>query len=468
MHDFAPKYPFFMLLGASRLIRRILAVVAGLCAILNLAACGGSKSGPPSGLINRVLASQSVTSATVFGGLVVVNGYNDTIPGYPGVRPLPAGTSPGLMAISPARNIVAAFDSGSNSVFALSTSTETSMGQIRLPGPTFSMSVPTSDPVGYAAVPDASVPGFPVLGAVEVMNLTAPGSITSTIGVSNPQTVLPTANGNQLLVFSNDSNTITLLTPARALPGVDLSCSPTQPNPVVCVTISGFDRPVFAIVNQNTAYVLNCGAECGGVQASVQVMDLSTATPTLVGPPIPVNGATYALLSGSNLYVAGNGTPTGPLCASLPNASPTQATYCGTLDIVNLNTLTDPYFNNPALEIAIPDGYHNQLDMSIDGQLFIGSHDCTNIGDATNPSGEVRGCLAILNTNSGAETIPAENGDVNGLQSFTSREVEYVAEGGQLFVYDTQTDVLLINDYVPQGTINIVGYVDDVKAIDFF
>jgi hypothetical protein len=467
MHDFASKSSFFMLLGAGRLIRRTLAVIASLCAILNLAACGGSKSGPPSGLINRVLASQSVTSTTVFGGLVTVNGYNDTIPGYPAERPLPAGTSPGLMAISPARNIVTAFDSGSNSIFAINTVSENSMGQVHLPGPTFSMSVPTSDPVGYAAVPSASVPGFSLLGEVEVMNLTS-GSISSSIGVSNAQTVIPTSDGSQLLVLSNDSDTITLLTPARALPGVDLSCySTTNPPPNdVCAVIPGFDRPVFAIVNQNVAYILNCGAECGGTQASVQT--LSLIPPYTSGTPIPVNGATYALLSGTNLYVAGNGTPTGPLCASLPNAAPTQATYCGTLDIVNLATNTDPYFNNPALEIAIPDGYHNQMDMSINNQLFVGSENCTNIGDAANPSGEVRGCLAILNTNTGAETIPPENGDVNGLQSFTSRQVEYVAEGGQLFVYDTLTDALYISDYVPQGTINIVGYVDNVKAIDFF
>jgi hypothetical protein len=464
MHDFARKSSFFMLLGAGRLIRRILAVAASLCAILNFASCGGSKSGPPSGFINRVMASQSVTSTVIFGGLVIVNGYNDTIPG---LRPLPAGLSPGLLAISPARNIVTAFDSSSNSVFAVNTTTENSLGQVRLPGPTFSMSVPTSDPIGYAAVPDATVPGFPLLGALEVMNLSS-GSITTSIAVDNARTVVPTSDGSQLLVFSNDSDTITLLTPARALLDVDLSCySTTNPPPnQVCTFINGFDRPVFAIVNQNTAYILNCGVECGGTQASVQT--LSLIPPYTVGTPVPVNGATYALLSGTSLYVAGNGTPTGPLCASLPNASPTQATYCGTLDIVNLNTMTDPYFNNPAMEIAIPDGYHDQMDMSINNQLFVGSKDCTNIGDAANPSGEVRGCLAILNTNTGAEIIPPVNGDVNGLQSFTSREVEYVAEGGQLFVYDTQIDALLINNDVPQGTINIVGYVDDIKAIDFF
>jgi hypothetical protein len=47
--------------------------------------------------------------------------------------------------------------------------------------------------------------------------------------------------------------------------------------------------------------------------------------------------------------------------------------------------------------------------------------------------------------------------------------VEYVAEGGYLRVYDTQTDTLLENtNYIPTGTIVITGIVTDIKAIDFF
>jgi hypothetical protein len=462
MHAFAHKYPFFISLGAFRLTRRVLVVLAGLWASLSLVSCGGNKNGLPGSFANnRVLAAQGVSATFTFGGLDFINGYDDTIVGIPS---LPGGTAPKLMTVSPTLNIVAAFDAGSNSVYADNTVSSAGIGQVHLPAPSTSISVPTSSPIGYAAMPGATVTGYPVLGAVAVMSLS--GSITSLIAVSNAQTIVPNQDGSQLLVFSNDSNTVTLLTPARALPGVDLSCA--QANTAVCLPIPGFDRPVFALVNGSTAYVLNCGAECGGTQASVQVMDLSTPSPTLVGPPVKVNGATYALLSGNSLYVAGNGTPTGPTCASLPNAAPTAATYCGTLDIVDLTTMTDPYYNNPSLEIAVPDGYHNRMDMSINGQLFVGSYSCTNIGDAINPSGEVRGCLAILNTNTGAVTIPPENGDVNGLQGFTSREVEYVAEGGQIFVYDTTIDALLINDFVPQGTINIVGYVWDVKAIDFF
>ena len=63
IHDFAIKSPFFMLLGACRLKKRILALVVGLWASLSFLSCGGSaKTGPPSGLTERVLASQGITA----------------------------------------------------------------------------------------------------------------------------------------------------------------------------------------------------------------------------------------------------------------------------------------------------------------------------------------------------------------------------------------------------------------------
>ncbi len=450
--------------------KKVVALGLVIWAVMICLACGNKAgTGTPSNYINRVLVSQEVTSTSTFGGLVLINGNNDTLPRGSEIS---AGTSPGLMAITPARNIVAAFDSSSNSVYAVNTTTEKSIGQVHLLGPTNSMVLPTSNAVGYAASPSANIPGYSLLGAVEVMNLSSGGLVTS-IAVSNAQTVVSNNTGSQVLVFSNDSNSVTLLNPADALPPVDLSCfpnlNPNPPsNPPVCTIINGFDRPVYAVVSGSTAYILNCGAECGGTQASVQTLDLNSLA---VGTPVPVNGATWAYLSGTNLYVAGTGTPTGPLCSSLTNAvnAKTAATYCGTLDIVNLTTMTDPYFNNPAAEIAIPDGYHFRMDMSTNGQLFVGSRDCTNVGNVNNPAGEVRGCLAILNTNTGAMVIPPDNGDVTGLQSITSRDVEYVAEDGNLRVYDTTIDALLINvDYLPLGTIPVIGYVYDIKAIDFF
>lgn len=442
---------------------RIFALVVGLCALLGLASCSGSSTKPSvSGLPNRVLASEGVTNSRTLGGLVIVNGYDDTLPR---LAPIGAGSYPGLMAINPSRSVVAAFDSGSNTVYGVDTTKESDIGNVKLPGPTWSMVVPNSSQVAYAAVPSATVNGYEFTGALEIASFASGG--LETIAVPGAQTVVSDSTGTNFLLFSNDSDSVTVVTPALAVPPVDTSCITNPPN-AVCTIVSGFDRPVFAIVSGSTAYIFNCGAECGGTQASIQTLDLSTFA---VGAPLPVNGATWGYLNNNTLYVAGLGTPTGQLCSLLTNSinPKTAATYCGTLDIVDVGSMTDPYYNNLGAEIAIPDGYHDRIDLSPNGQLFVGSKGCQDIGDVNNPSGEVRGCLAIYNTNTNTLVIPPDNGEVDGLQGFTSRTIEYVAEGGNLRVYDTATDVLYINSqYLPEGTIDIVGYIGDVKAIDFF
>ena len=467
-----------MSLGACRLKRRILVLVVGLWAGLSFISCGGgTKKGPPSGLTERVLASQGVTSTFTFGSVEMIDGRYDTLAR---VSPLSAGNSPGLMAISPTRNIVAAFDASSNSVYAFSTVTETGIGNVHLPGPTTSMAFPTAVPIGYVAIPSATVNGFSILGAVDVMNFST-GALT-TIAVSNAQTVVADSTGTQLLVFSSDSDSVTVLSPGVAVPPVDTSCYTNPPNAVcTIVTNNSFSRPVSAIVSGSTAYVLSCGLQCGGtafngsnsltcgpdrtvvVQACVSVLDLGSLTVTNT---IPVDAATWGLLNGSTLYVAGTPTDTanndcsGQMWGTPPQ--PTAATVCGRLDIVDLGSGT------VTGRIKITDGYHTRMDLTTNGQIFVGSHDCTNIGNVNNPNGEVRGCLAIVKTSDNSVIIPPDNGDVNGLQGFVSRTVEYVAEGGNLRVYDTTKDILLINDFLPAGNINIVGYVGDVKAIDFF
>jgi len=433
------------------LTKPILALVVGLAAIFNFLSCGGyNSSGPPSHLNERVLASQGVTAGFSVGGLVIINGQNDSLPR---ISPIGVGSlrSPGLMVLSPTRNILAAFDAGSNSVFAVSTVKEAGIGSVSIPGPTSSMVIPTASPIGYAAVPTATITGFAFMGAIEVMNFSS-GSFT-TIVVPNAQTVVSDATGTRLLVFSTDSDEVTILSPGVAVPPVDTSCK-SSPGNSVCTIVSGFDRPVNAVVNGSTAYVLNCGPQCGGSQASIAVFDLGSLTITKT---IPVDAATMALLSGSTLYVAGT-SPSNSACTG----QTTAATTCGRLDVVDVGSGT------VTSSAVITDGFHDRMDLTANGQLFIGSRDCSNVGNVNNPSGEVRGCLSIYKTADGSVLIPPDNGNVDGLQGFTSRNVEYVAEGGALRVYDLTKDILLINDFLPQGTINVVGYVGDVKAIDFF
>jgi hypothetical protein len=454
-------------------------MVVALCMGLNVISCGGGSSkSTKSGLRHRVLASQGVTAGFAFGGLVFINGDNDTLPR---VSPLSGGNSPGIMAISPSRNIVATFDSSTNTVFAVNTSQETSIGNgVRLPGSSSSLVVPTANPTGFAALPGATVNGFSFVGAVAALNF-ASGSFTA-IAVNNAQTVVSNSTGTQLLVFSTDSDLVTVLSPGAAIPPVDTTClttGPTPPNPVqpgapcAIVTAPSFSRPVNAIVNGNTAYILSCGTQCGGsafnganpltcgsnpaavAQACVSVFDLGSLTVTQT---IPVDAATMALLNGSILYVAGT-----PPISNDCTGQTTAATVCGRLDVVDLAS------GVVTATAVITDGYHDRMDLTANGQVFIGSKNCTNIGNINiSGNGEVRGCLSIYRTADGSVLIPPDNGDVTGLQGFTTRDVEYVAEDGRLRVYDTTKDILLINDFVPDGSIDIVGYVSDVKAIDFF
>jgi len=452
-----------MFLGACRLSKSILIVVVGLCFALSFLSCGGSSSSTVI-LPDRVLASQGVTATLAFGGLVIIDGQNDTLPR---VSPLNGGTSPGLIVLSPSRNVAATFDSATNTVFAVNTAKQSSIGSgVHLPGPTSSIVVPTANPTGFAAVPTATVNGFAGLGAVEALDFSS--SSLTTIAVSNAQTVVSNSQGTQLLVFSADSDAVTVLYPAAAVPPVDTSCytNPTNTNPPnsACTVVQDarFSRPVNAIINGTTAYILNCGFQCGGTlpngnpaPASVAAFDLGSLAVTQT---VTVDAATMALLSGSTLYVAGS-----PVNYPCPASQKTAATSCGTLDVVDLTSM------QVTGSTAITDGYHERMDLTSNGQLFVGSSACTNIGNVNNPTGgEIRGCLSIYNIFNGSVIFPPDNGDVTGLQGFATRYVEYVAEGGQLRVYDTTQDILLINDFVPQGTIDIVGDVSDVKAIDFF
>jgi DNA-binding beta-propeller fold protein YncE len=300
----------------------------------------------------------------------------------------------------------------------------------------------------YAAVPSAPMnqTGAPP-GAVVGMNLTS-GTISATISVPGAQTVVASPDGTQLLVFSNDSDLVTVIYPLLVNTG----------NNPVTVTVPGFDRPVYAVFSADgsTAYVMNCGPECGGTRASVQTMSFAT-TPPIAGAAVAVDGATVGLLSGSTLYVAGI-SPTNSACTG----QTTAATTCGRLDILDLGSMA------VTSTAVITDGYHDRIDISSNGQLFIGSHTCTTIGNVNNPQGEVRGCLSIYNTANATIVIPPDSGDVTGLQNFSTRTVEYVAEGGNLRVYDTTIDALLLNTLITTGTVNVAGQIIDVKAIDFF
>jgi len=378
----------------------------------------------------RAFVSQDVSSVFASAGLFLIDAAKDAIVRQP---PIPAGNTPGLMTLSPNKKLTLVFSASNNSVAAISNATESSIGSVSLPGPTESMAVSQDGSTGYAAVSSAPVAGQSP-GAVEVLNLT--GGSTIEIGVTSARYLVASHNTNRLLVFSDNSDVVTVIAPSN----IGTSTDPRT-------FVPGFDRPVWGVfsADDTTAYILNCGPECGGQAASVQTLDL-TQNPPVAGPALPVPAATVGLLTGSTLYVAG--TPLGTACDSS-----TAATSCGVLSVVAVASMT---LTNPS-PIIITDGYHKRMGMGSNGQLFVGARTCTEISTAS----EVRGCLSIFNTANSSVVVPPENGDVTGLEPIANRDVVYVVQGGELRIFNTTTDKLGSNQ------VDIAGQAIDVKSLDF-
>ena len=148
--------------------------------------------------------------------------------------------------------------------------------------------------------------GYSFVGGLEIMNFTA--SALTTIAVTNAQTVVSNSGGSELLVFSNDSNSHDCAIPRQRRASGRYELFECCPEPArhsqhrVRASLPVSTGPSMRVVNGNTAYILNCGPQCGGNMASVMVFDLPSLTVTST---IPVDAATWALLNGSTLYVAG-------------------------------------------------------------------------------------------------------------------------------------------------------------------
>ncbi len=139
-------------------------------------------------------------------------------------------------------------------------------------------------------------------------------------------------------------------------------------NTVSPVEVPGFARPVNAFFSSdsNTAYVLNCGPECGSANpASVAAFDIPSKTITST---VPVGGASVGLLNGTTLYVAGSPVPPG-----------TTSTY-DAVDVGNMTRLT-------ANSVAIGDGFHTTMALATNNKLYIGANTCSNT---------TTGCLSVV------------------------------------------------------------------------
>ncbi len=357
--------------------------------------CGGGSTTSTQTTGYRAFITNYVSAGSLTAGIYIVNAATDTRVS----AAISAGNNPGMMALTPnrAQTLVFSGDGAedSDNLFSIvNNAKQTTANKLTLPGMTESFVVSPDSSTAYVAVPTAPVTGQSP-GAVEVVNLSS-GAITASIscppvntaavvcawnqepqGFNPPYRYLAIGNtGTRLLALSAGSdsvaNVVAVITPS----------SVGTANPVVTF-VPGFDHPVAAFFSSDdtTAYVLNCGAECGGQQASIQTLDLTTNTagpssvvcttggnPSCIGTlDLPAGSA--ALVNGSTMYVAGtppyvNGSPSQPCTGQT-----TAAQSCGLLTIVNLNTMS---VTNTA-PIVITDGYHTRLSLASNGQLFIGA-----------------------------------------------------------------------------------------------
>jgi hypothetical protein len=437
-----------------------------LSACLLTLSCGSStpSSTHTTGLKNRAFITNSVNAGTETSGVFIVDAQND-IRGN--ASPISAGNTPGMMVVTPNRAQTLVFSgsgtqSSDNALSLINNASESNAAHVTLPGMTQSFVVSPDSSTAYVAVPTAPVTGESP-GVVQVIAMSS-GTVTGQANVPSVQYLSIGNTGNRLLGFIQGDNatadSVAVITPSNiGLQGA-----------VVTVYVPGFDHPVAAFFSSDdkTAYVINCGPECGGTQASLQLLDLTTNT---AGAVVDVPAASVALIVNSTMYLAGTPVPASPCTGET-----TQATTCGLLTILDLNSMT---VTNTS-PIIITDGYHTKMAMGANGQLYIGANTCTEIIPPVPPppDAETRGCLSIYNTlTTAVGTVPAtsvlippQNGDVTGIQPIANRNVVYVVQGASLGVYSDSIDAFEYNPNDPDnpGRINgLVGQLVDVVTVDF-
>ncbi len=431
----------------------VLGILVGIVAVL-LAGCGSNYSSstrtgstPVTGIKKRVLVS-NVTP--IGGGVLIVDAQKNVFAGVSATGvPATVGVSqPSKMVTAGGQTVL--LDSTTPQITVFNNNTEQVTGSATMQGQPFDIAISPDGLTGYAAIRN--------VGVVEVINTTS-ANLVGTVNVPSPARLVEGHSGHKLLVFSENP---------QVLPAPNTNAFfviDTGTNTVAPVTVPGLDQPFTAVfdpsdANDTTAFILNCGPECGGTTASVIRVNFSNPSSPTFSTAIPVFGATVGLLSGSNLFVAG--TPPAP--PPMPPATPCTLAACGTLQVINTGSLTA---GNP---INITNGTHGVMAMTSNNRLYIGAAGCS-VGPVS-AQNTVQSCLSVFDTGSApGATNPVvppvssfrQNFDVTGLQPISApQQTIYVVQGGEMDIFD-------INTSLPSTTItqlDVNGKALDVVQID--
>jgi hypothetical protein len=467
---------------------------AALAVAAALAGCGGTtyfagRNLPPSGLTNRVMIAIQNPSAFTKGALVFVDAYYDIRSGTGGK---PAGYSisgysgalPSSIQNMPEEQTGYVYGSGDGSYVPVSYAKETAGASTTgLNGLSSSIFVTRNQSYVFAASQSSNL-----LTVIDhTSNNSYPLSLPGIYRVSvNP-------GGSSALAFVQNSNyayypmklstaqTISYSGGPTTWPLGAVDCEP-QNAPGWCLFQAldptstsanikplAFDRPVKAVFSSDggTAYVLNCGPECGGTTASVSILPVAPMI-YLIGQAsgtLPTNaslasstiaipgGASNALVDSSTMYVVGQ----------QPQMVNSQIMFAGELTVVNLstNTASSPV----AISDGLPGGPSRMLEAD-NNTLWIGMTKCNN-GVRAN-TGQPDGCLTMYNTSTGTVTmLEPYLGDATGIAAVLGLNKIYTAEGGQVYIYSTVDGTAIDNQYVTvTGTAYDVAYMDASSDAD--
>jgi len=474
-------------------------LIAVFIVCIVVASCGknyyfAGRTLPPSRVLNRVLVAEQNPSAFATGALPFMDAYYDirhaynsssgqfAIAGYSGHLPLTIENLPEQQA-------GAVYNAGDGSLTLVNYAGEKVNTAVSIPGSLSSSAqglpyngIMISRDLGYVY---AANPAAHVISVVNRNNNTSLTlNLTNAYGVSlNPggtvalifvENATQTANHtvgvdapNTFAVYSivqlNATEQAAAVNNPNYLGAQD--CEP-QKLPTWCVfpvstgANATFDHPIKAVFSPDgtTAYVINCGPECGGTTASLTTIPITAASlnPGSFGAsgialvaqsniPIP-NGATNAVFNGTTLYIAGQ------------QFQSSSSLFEGFLTILNsqTNTITGTY--------PISDGTHNRMVFADDNTLWIGSSDCdqgVRYQQAQAGASVQYGCITMFNTATNTVTIGPYQGDGTGIAAVTGLHKVYTTEGGQIYIYNTTNMAALDNSNVTlAGTAIDVAYMD--------
>ncbi len=479
-------------------------LVAGL-----LAGCGSTtyfagRNLPPSGLQNRVMIAVQNPSAFVKGALEFVDAYYDIRSGF---RGQPAGFSisgyggalPTTIQNLPEERIGMIYGSGDGSFTPVDYAGEKTDSAVSgINGLSSSIFASRSRQYVVAANEQARV--------LTVVNNGTGGSYP--LNLPGIYRVSMNPGGSMALAFVRNSNYVyypRALTAAQtvaysggpsAWPKAAVDCQP-QNAPGWClfqaqspdqIDATGnyygaplvFDRPTKAVfsVDGSTAYILSCGAECGGTNSAVSVLPVSpflyplgqasgllpcntapcanAKTVPMTTIPVPT-GASNALVTGTTMYVVGQ--------QQMPDGY-----FGGFLTVLNLanNTVVPSTSSSPnptSISDGIPAG-PSRMVMGDDNTLWIAMTKC-NQGERFY-NNRPFGCLTMYNT-SASKVVMLEPyvGDATGVTAVTGLHKVYSAQGGQVYIHSTKDGSAIDNQYVTvTGTASDVAYMDAASDSD--